>query len=455
MLGNIYPDSIFYNGRILLMDAAFTIAGALAVRDGRILAAGTDEEIVPLAGPETEMIDLQGFTVLPGINDVHIHLAIGGCTLLGRDAGEDLLAVPELAADEEIRRSYERMFRFLTEHGVTSVTDGELGPRYDTERRGLAGCRSISVLNDMKNAGELPVRVGIMFSAGHHRKALRMSWLEEYIPKMCFHTGFGDEWLRITGLKLFADGAPGMGNAFTRDPYPDGHRSGMITDGDTPEEQQQALIEMVRYAHRYGFRVGIHCTGDLAIDTVADAYIRAQEDIPGDTRDYIIHGDQITQECIEKISGRGIGYSAFLPAMWRLGEEQRRIVGEERCSRVYPLRSLTDAGVCCTAHTDFPFSNADWRLAVQVAVTRQSEDGAGVCAPDEALDIKEALRLFTSNAAWQTGEEDIKGTLEPGKLADMCVLGEDILTADPYRISEIPVMMTVLGGRVIMDRRKN
>ena len=449
MNNRIYADAVFLNGHIVTVDKTFSIAEAVAVRDGKILAVGKNEDILPLSGPQTDRIDLQGRTMLPGINDVHIHLALGGYCLLHGGKQEAVLTIQTQCTTEEIRKAYEAMFQYLLQRGVTSVTDGELGPRYNNERGGLAGSRSIGVLNDMMNEGSLPLRVGVMFSLGRNRgEDASLEWLSDRLPNLGWHSGFGNEWLRITGLKLFADGATGMKTALNYENYPDGTNGRLKYVGQTDEARHDELVKIVCLAHRCGFRVGIHCCGDKAVDAVADAYIAAQQEIPSESRDYFIHGDLITKECIERISHYSLGYSAFIPTLWAMGNDLKRAVPEQRRKHIYPLKSLMKAGVVCTAHTDFPFSPTDWRLGMQCCVLRQAVEGTEVWGTEEAISVEDAIKLYTINAAWQTGEENIKGSIEVGKLADFCVLGEDILTMDPHRIKDVPVAMTVVDGKI-------
>jgi predicted amidohydrolase YtcJ len=110
-----------------------------------------------------------------------------------------------------------------------------------------------------------------------------------------------------------------------------------------------------------------------------------------------------------------------------------------------------DAGVRLTGSSDAPITDGNWRMGIQAAVLRESLDKGKVSGPEEKVSIENAIRMYTINGAWQDHMEDIKGSIEGGKLADFCVLDEDLLTIDPHRIGEIPVLMTIIGGKIVFD----
>lgn len=442
----IYADLVLKNGNLVTLDPQDTIASAMAIRQGRIAAVGDETEMEPWIGPDTEVVDLQGKTVLPGINDSHFHLPIAGLRCLGYSEQEYMFPERDWTYEEK-EKAVTAALDYLRKLGVTSITEGELGHRGHGMRGNIADADIISILNDKKNKGELTARVNLMISYGNKHEADCIEYLEDMLPKLGFHTGFGDRFLRIAGLKLFADGAPGNGNACTREPYSDGHVCGLKILGDTEEERHRMFVEMIRYGHRMGYTLGIHCTGDRGIDAVTDGYLANLEEDDWDARDYFIHGEMMREDCLERLKGKKIGYSALFSALWLNGGPEAA-VGRERGQAVFPVRSVLDAGLVVTGHTDYPFLPADWRESVEAAVTRKTRDGR-VTGADQAVTITEALRMFTMNGAWQTHQEDIKGTLEAGKLADLCILKENILEVPWDRIHEVTVEGTYLEGRKI------
>ena len=130
-------------------------------------------------------------------------------------------------------------------------------------------------------------------------------------------------------------------------------------------------------------------------------------------------------------------------------------VGAERMQRLQPLRSLIDRGVHVAGGSDAPVIFPDWKEGMQFAVTRETAPTGAVLNASEALSIEQAIRMYTIEAAWQDHAEDVRGSIEPGKLADFCVLDKDILGIDPHQIKGIRTLMTLVGGRVVYAATKN
>jgi predicted amidohydrolase YtcJ len=112
---------------------------------------------------------------------------------------------------------------------------------------------------------------------------------------------------------------------------------------------------------------------------------------------------------------------------------------------------VLDAGLNLTSSSDAPVTYPNWRMGVQAAVLREGLVSGKVSGPEECITVEEAIRTYTINGAWQDHMEDKKGSIEVGKFADFCVIGEDILTANPHKIGEIPVLMTIVDGKIVFD----
>jgi predicted amidohydrolase YtcJ len=125
------------------------------------------------------------------------------------------------------------------------------------------------------------------------------------------------------------------------------------------------------------------------------------------------------------------------------------VVGENRSARQWPLKMLMKAGVHVAASSDTPVTYPNWRQGVQSALLREAKASGKVSGPEQRITVEEAIRMYTINGAWQDHMENIKGPIEVGKLADFCILDEDILTIDPHRIKDIPVLMTIVGGKIV------
>jgi len=280
--------------------------------------------------------------------------------------------------------------------------------------------------------------------------------------------GFGDDWLRIGGLKGFVDGIMGNSSARFYEPYlhtgergawrdstntsaTSGPGSGMMPPGN--------MKRLIQGADSSGLWPHVHAIGDEAIDTLIDIIEQVfRENGERDRRLRIIHTQVLRDpEVAERMARLGLiaevqPYHAIDDMRWM---EER--IGE-RARWAYAFRTLRDAGVMLSFGSDWPGTNASWYTAnplagVYAAVTRQTLDGepADGWFPEERIDVETALRAYTVNNAWAAGEEDLKGTLEPGKLADLVVLDRDPFAVPPEEIKDIRVLLTVVGGRPVYE----
>jgi len=225
--------------------------------------------------------------------------------------------------------------------------------------------------------------------------------------------------------------------------------------GKTDEEKREELIKMIIYAHKQGCQVGVHATGDRAIEATVEGFIKGIEENPkGELRHYVIHGDFTSPETARRMAEHNLGVAMQPAIKIKISDFMPALVGEEKAAYQFPLRTVLDAGVRLTGSSDAPITDANWRMGVQAAVLRESLDTGKVSGPEEKITLENAIRLYTINGAWQDHMEDIKGSIEKGKLADFCVLDEDLLTIDPHRIGEIPVLMTIVGGKIVFDERR-
>jgi hypothetical protein len=322
--------------------------------------------------------------------------------------------------------------------GITSVT--EPGLSLDAVYR----------YNDLYKEGLLTVRVNCMIMAGSSLEQTKM-----FLGSLAADTDFGNDWVRISGVKMFADGIPPSRTACMWDeylPYPDGRSGGsgsLLIAGSTDEQRYNTLIEMIKYASAKGFQVGIHATGDRTIDACVDGYIAALQEHPWDARHYIIHSDFVTPECAGRMAAHGIQASVQSSIKWTIGNLMEGIVGPEKAAYQWPLRMMLEKGIIVANGSDSPVTYPDWRQGVESAVIREDKATGKVSGPEQCITVEEAIRTYTISGAWQDHQEDVKGSIETGKWADFTVIGEDILAVDPHDISEIPVWMTIAGGKVV------
>jgi predicted amidohydrolase YtcJ len=207
-----------------------------------------------------------------------------------------------------------------------------------------------------------------------------------------------------------------------------------------------AIYARMREAHAAGLQICVHAIGDAAIDRCVGLYERLLAQAPrADHRHRIEHASIVPPDLVPRIAALGLGISAQPLFIHSEKDWLHRRVGAERARHVYPLRSLLDAGVLVAGASDAPVESVDVLHAIQCCVTREGFE------TQQALTPPEALALYTANAARLQFEEDEKGTLAPGKRADLAVLSANPLAVPPDRIASLRVLRTVSGGRTTYD----
>ncbi len=334
--------------------------------------------------------------------------------------------------ESELKEAILNAMSELNSLGITSVTEPGLGPD------------QLRIYTDLLNEGKITVRINAMIMGGKSPDELKT-----ILSHVGTSTGFGNDYLRISGLKLLADGIPPSRTAFMYDEYIGGGHGKLLVAGGTDEERHKNLMEMIEYGNSRGFQVGIHVTGDRGIDACVDAYIAALKEHPWDARHYIIHSDFATPRCFERMAEYNIGASVQSAIKWTIGNLMVGIVGEEKAAYQWPLKTMFDKGVVVANGSDASVTYPDWRQGVESAVLRKDKATGKVIGPDQCINVEQAVRSYTINGAWQDHQEKVKGSIEPGKLADFCVIGDDILSINPDGISKIPILMTIVGGKIV------
>lgn len=290
---------------------------------------------------------------------------------------------------------------------------------------------------DVKNGGGLPIRV-------------RMDVAIDLFPelnKVGVYQGLGDDWLAIRGLKFFFDGAISARTAAVTEEYLNkpGFYGVMAT---TREIATKTIMD----AYAEGYRISAHANGDAAIAMYLDIMEEAQRKYPRrDPRNRDIHCTVITPELVRRIKELSILPTIFGPYAYYHGDKLIPAFGEKRLERMFAARSFLDAGVKIAAHSDHPCAPYPPLMAIHALVNRRTKAGKPL-GVSQRVTVTEALKLYTVHSAYQQLDEDRLGSLEEGKLADMVVLGEDILTVPAERIKDIPVDMTIIDGRVVYEK---
>jgi predicted amidohydrolase YtcJ len=208
---------------------------------------------------------------------------------------------------------------------------------------------------------------------------------------------------------------------------------------------------MIAYASNRRFQLGIHSTGDRAIDAVVDGFIKALEKNPWDARHYVIHAEYTTPECARRMGKYNIGVSTNSLVKRQIADFSIQVTGPERAARAWPHKTLVNAGVHLADACDAPVQYPDWQMGIESLITRESKASGKVSGPEECLAREEAIRAWTIEGAWLDHAEHLKGSIEPGKLADLCIVDRDILTVDVHDIHKIQTLMTMVDGRIVFN----
>ena len=291
--------------------------------------------------------------------------------------------------------------------------------------------------------GWIDLRLYLMF-----RVTGETNQLGERLLETGLLTGFGNDRLRIGPYKIMLDGAGSGGSAAMREPYPsDPKEFGILYL--TQEELDAKILK----AHRAGYQVAIHAIGDRAVEMALTGYERALRQYPrANHRHRIEHCAFLDDAMMDKIRDLGVVPALGLPFLYELGDTYLSIFGHDRLGCIYPFRSLSERGIPVALSSDTPVINPNPMHGIFFALTHRTKNGQPL-APHESVDLMSVIRAYTWNGAYASFEEDIKGSLEPGKLADIVVLSRDIFNTPPEEILEINADMTMVDG-VFVYRRK-
>ncbi len=317
------------------------------------------------------------------------------------------------------------MSKLMTASGLTSVH--QTGGDRD----------SLVALQDAYAAGELRFRM-YFFPSGRDEifGALKAAGIR---------SGFGDEWLRIGAVKFGADGSASGRTMYMKTPYvgkPDDY--GILT------MSQEEIYEAVDDAHQHGFQIGIHANGDATIEYVLNAYERAMKQWPReDPRHRLEHCSLVNPELLKRIKASGSIPTPFWTYCHYHGNKWVDY-GEEKMKWMFAHRSFLDSGIPVAGASDYTPGPYEPLMAIQSMVTRKDTEGR-VWGPNQRVTVDEAFTIGTINGAHASFEEDIKGSITAGKLADFVIFGEDPHDVDPDQIKHIEVVRTVAGGKTMHE----
>ena len=529
----LMADLVLFNGKVFTVDAAQPWAQAVAIRDGKFVAVGKDEEIRKLIGKETEVIDLDGKLALPGFNDAHLHFANGGLYLLGidlrpardekefarilkeylyktpkgewvtggnwdhenwpskkhprkemidpftvdhpvlvsrldghmalanslalklagitrdtpdpqggeivkdkktgeptgilRDNAMDLVnkVVPPLSREKR-ERAIRAAMRHAQEMGVTSVQDNS--SREDLE-----------IYQDLSRKGELGVRINAWRGVD--------GWAD--FQRIGITAPFGDPFLRLGTVKLFVDGSMGAGTALFFEPYADDPSTSGL-----PIHTQAELEALVRDADAAGLQIAAHAIGDMANAWILEAFAMARAAGGGHgSRHRVEHAQVVRASDVARFKELGV-IASIQPShcIDDMRWAEKRIGARVRDA--YRFASFLAGGVRLAFGTDWDVEPLDPRLGLYAAVSRELPAGgpAGGWHPEEKLKLAQAVEAYTLGSAYAEFQEQVKGSIQPGKLADLVVMENDLFKIPQKDILSTPVVLTVLNGKIVFKK---
>ncbi|MGG4267527.1 amidohydrolase [Peribacillus simplex] len=530
-------DIVFINGEVITVDPKNSIAEALAVKGNRISAVGTNQEMKVFIGEETNVIDLQGKSLLPGFIDSHIHLILYGvnqlavsCKAEHIESVKDLLidlkkkasTIPtgqwirawgfnETAMKEKRYPTIAELDAISTDHPIMVTRtcshicvvnsralelaridessenpkggiiekdkEGKItGKLIETANMIMADMASYSeseLLKAVKIASEHFIATGItsIHEAGAYgpesfrlmQQAIKSKDIRvriyamvgslnnshEFVNKMVSSgivTGTGDERFKIGPAKLFTDGSSTGPTIYTREPYSsDPGYSGILY------YKEEEIYQVLGQAHKKGYQITVHAQGDRAIEMYLNCVEKALNETPRkDHRHRIEHAGISAPDLQQRMKDLGIVPIPNPPFPYEFGDIYIEHYGN-RVNRMYAARDYIDNGILAAGGSDAPVTDHDPLLGIHVAVNRRSRSGMKI-GTVQSISVMEAIKLYTWNGAFASFEEDVKGSIEVGKLADLVVLNDSILKVDPQNIKDLKVESTILNGEILYHR---
>lgn len=406
-----------------------------------INAVGSDAVVLAWRGPGTRVVDAEGKRLLPGFNDAHVHFADGGASLsavqLSDAAG--LAEFVKRLGDYASRAAKGEWIR-AGDWDETKWSPAVLPTRQDID----------PVTPD--NPVALDRYDGHMILV--NSRALALAGITAQTPDPPGGVIVRDAAGQPTGaLKMFADGSLGSHTAYFFDAFLDEpqNRGLLAKDMLPPARTRMRLLR----ADAAGLQVCTHAIGDAAISTVLDLYQDVEDDGgPRDRRWRIEHAQHMAARDFERFAQLHViasvqPYQAIDDGRWA---EAR--IGHDRASRTYAFKTFLDHGVRLAFGTDWPVAPLDPTLTLYAAVTRATLDGKHPEGwfPEQKLTIEQAISFYTMGSAYAEFQERDKGSIEPGKLADMVLLDADVLSIPATQLRNVHVLTTWLGGEQIYDR---
>lgn len=347
-----------------------------------------------------------------------------------KDTAQELVyrVIPERSV-AEVHQAIEAALVEARRVGVTSLEDMNLNPK------------TLRIYQKLLREGKLTARINGRWAMSRWRE----------LADLGITGNFNNHWIKIGGLKEYVDGSLGSSTALFFEPYvQDPSTSGVYTT--RPEVLKRNILE----ADRAGLHLAIHAIGDRANSELLDMFEGAiKTNGTRDRRFRIEHAQHIDPKDFERFAELGViacvqPYHAIDDGRWA---EKR--IGHERCKTTYPFRTFLDSGVKMCFGSDWTVAPLNPILGIDAAVTRRTTDGANPDGwfPEQKITVEEAIEAYTLTSAYASFEDHIKGSIVPGKLADMIVLSEDLLTIRANNIRNVEVLYTIVGGKLVYAKK--
>jgi predicted amidohydrolase YtcJ len=361
----------------------------------------------------------------------------GNPTGIFKDAAKDLVerVIPP-PTDGQIEAAILAAQNYAFDNGVTSVQDmGFIGVK-------AADMQALVLANYQRllDQGKLKLRISARFPLDHYHR----------LADLGIRANFGNDTLVIGSLKAFADGSLGSGTAWFFAPFNDAPGNSGLSSEELAHGDQ--FFANLQAADRAGLHIAVHAIGDRANKTVLDFYERLEkEDGPADRRLRIEHAQHLRPEDIGRFASLHViasmqPYHAIDDGRWA---EKR--IGHQRATTTYAFRSLLDAGATLAFGSDWFVAPINPLVGIYAATTRRTLDGKNPDGwiPEQKISVIQAVHAYTVGSAYAESQDDIKGSIAPGKLADFVVLSQDIFHIDPVEIEGVKVVLTAVGGEIV------
>lgn len=360
--------------------------------------------------------------------------AAGRMTGLLKETPNDMLWGYIEHSDEALKEGYRAFGDLMLKSGITSIHDA-----------GTYGGQFVKVLQDVIDDGTFPVRMYVIYYNVLGKQASR-DWIYHLIDTG-LHTGLGNEHFKVGAAKILLDGSTSGPSCATREPYShDPDLKGILNW--TQEEVNEIFLD----AQKAGFQVTAHAVGDMAVEQAINGIEYALKNCPKENhRNRIEHCGLTDEALIERVRELGI-VPISNPGFFTInGSDYNRYYGK-RVDSMFAAKTYKEKGIVTAFGSDCSVINENPMLGIYGAVTRKDMNTGEACGECQKISIMDAIRCYTYNGAYASFEEDIKGSIEAGKLADLVVLSENILETDPERIPEIKVEKTMIDGKILYER---